>query len=152
MEAAVERLIAAMDLLDAHTEDLEPEEDHGVDDAGEPSLGATAHVNQDLAWRAPRVFETDLEFDGDTAASADSEPSLGSIERQDQTTWTDGRNNDAEDEHDGAEPSLGALNWATELDVVDRHPDGRAKSFATVEGSQWDGHTVELRTSRPSTT
>jgi hypothetical protein len=97
---------------------------------------ATANVRQDRAWRAPRVIETDLEFDGDTAANADSEPSLGSIERLDQTTWSHGRSNNAEDEHDGAEPSLGALTWATDRDITERHPDGRAKSFATVEGSQ----------------
>jgi hypothetical protein len=151
MEAAVERRIAAMDLLDAYTEELEPEEAGEEEAAGEPSLGATANVNQVRAWRAPRVIEADLEFDGDTAASADSEPSLGSIRRQDQTTWSHGRSNDAEDEHDGAEPSLGALTWVTDRDIIERHADCRAKSFSTIEGSQvgWArGGTQDLKTTR----
>lgn len=70
-------------------QDLEPE------DEDEPSLGATHAVNQNDAWRAPVGWcgYFDLEFDGDTCADADKEPSLGS--RSDtQINWAGGSDDD----------------------------------------------------------
>jgi hypothetical protein len=97
MGEAVERLLAALDALDAPGEDMEPylagspgdgclvdvEADHagGIAD-DEPSLGAPErHVPRkgQEAWAdgcAPGPWEVDREIDGDEA-----EPSLGSVER-----------------------------------------------------------------------
>ena len=64
MEAAVERLIAAMDDLDGDP-DLEDSDD------AEPSLGSTNHPNQTRAWADSPA--DDLEFEGDAVADCDLE-------------------------------------------------------------------------------
>ena len=110
--AAIEAMINALDAIE--DPDAEGQVDDGpidddelegpeVDD--EPSLGATEHINQNLAWRV--TFEQ--------AFLPDGEPSLGSLDRIDQTKWASGGTDDREDEHDGREPdvddepSLGSL-------------------------------------------
>jgi hypothetical protein len=77
IELAVERLLSALDTLDAPAEDLEPEGDDG-DDAGQ-----------------------------DDEPDVDGEPSLGSVASHtgsSQQGWASGAGDDREDEHDGAEP------------------------------------------------
>ena len=126
MERAVERLIAAMDALDAPIEDLEEDADVEEDTDLEPSLGSVGSLsefasqegwarggdNGDLETNIeddPQMdtAEIDEKGDGGGPAIADAEPSLGSTHSMDQRqawqpphTWFD----DAEAEHDGREP------------------------------------------------
>lgn len=88
----------------------------------EPLLGATSALNQEHAWRAPNVgCYVDIEFDGETAPSADAEPSLGSpnpawlyhtIEVSSPATsqehWAEGTTDDHESDDSDDEPSLGS--------------------------------------------
>jgi len=105
IEAALDRLIAALDLLDL---DPDLEEDDPAEGTGdeEASLGATHAMNQNRAWRASIALGTDLEFDGDTCPDADKEPDA------DWEPWLAGYPNDGGQdlELDPAEdePSLGA--------------------------------------------
>jgi hypothetical protein len=113
-------------------QDLEHE---GEDEA---SLGATHAVNQEQAWRADGWFRgSDLEFDGETAPSADAEPSLGAPEQMhalccNQQRWTQGRRDDREDEHDGCEPDEDF-----EMDDAERgigDDDGMLEQFPGLRG------------------
>ena len=62
IEAFVDRVIHALNELDAETEDLEYcNDDDGVD--GEPSLGATEDFDQQDAWRPTNQHTPDLEED-----------------------------------------------------------------------------------------
>lgn len=79
----------------------------------EPSLGATAAVNQERAWKLGSWWQgTDLEFDGETTPSADAEPSLGSLNSYsgngDQSSWAAGSADDREGNSSDDEPSLGS--------------------------------------------
>lgn len=49
LEAAIDRLIAAVDALDEAGEDLEDGHD-AEEELGEPSLGATEAIDQHVAW------------------------------------------------------------------------------------------------------
>lgn len=155
MGDAVERLLAALDALDAPDEDMEPylagspghncpldaEADHsgGIAD-DEPSLGAPErHVPRkgQEAWAdgcALDPWDIDREIDGD-----EDEPSLGSIERHpnpyrcladyhdSQDHWAGGGTDDTEDEHDGCEPD------------TDGEPDLGSTS-AMNQNHAWAGH------------
>jgi hypothetical protein len=135
VEDAIERLLAVLDSAepDPDLEEDDPgggdvvDEPHDQVEEGndEPSLGSMHSINQETAW-APQCGwwrGCDREFDGETAPSADSEPSLGSAnfagpqlllcqglgvvaQDGDQTHWGYGRGPhiDAEEEHDGCEP------------------------------------------------
>jgi hypothetical protein len=123
IEAALERSIAALDLLDPDP-DLEQGGDDEPDQDEEPSLGATHALDQGDAWRAPTALGIDLEFDGETAPSADSEPSLGSPEHSRQIHWAQGGRDDREDdderEWDPAESGVGDVDG-----LIEQFPDKR---------------------------
>jgi hypothetical protein len=67
-------------------------------------------MNQEQAWRASMVLGTDLEFDGETAPSADSEPD------SDSEPWLAGYPWDGGDdrEFDEAERGIGDADGAME--------------------------------------
>ncbi len=123
IEDAIDRLIAVLDSADPDP-DIEEDDPAGgdvVDEPhdeveegnAEPSLGATHAADQDIAWAGAHGWcrGEDLEFDGETAPSADSEPSLGSPERCPQVHWAQGgsddREHDDEREWDPAEDGIG---------------------------------------------
>ena len=70
IEAAIEAMITALDTIDDPDEDSQADDDpidgdelEGPIDDDEPSLGATEHINQSIAWRAPDgVFFSDSEI------------------------------------------------------------------------------------------
>jgi len=139
IETAVERLLAALDADDAAAGsdgEAEPEADP------EPSLGATAAVDQRDGWRpAPRRLRAAF-------AAGDVEPSLGSVnaalEGRSQATWAAGNTDDREDEHDGAEPdtdeepSLGASN------AVNQATAWNVDTFYTGEREPSLGSTIDI--------
>ena len=112
IEAAIERMIEALDAVEAPVEDREPEDegDGEVDD--EPSLGAAETMNQSRSWsygqnparddceqqdedgdELDRAEVSDLEIsgeaDGDSGGIVDDEPSLGSLDgRMSQLRWS----------------------------------------------------------------
>lgn len=89
---AVERLIEALDALDAPDEDLEPEGNDEPDGGEEQSLGWTSTTDQaSRAWRAGlNDWTADLECEHDG-----SEPSIGSGDGYvDQRLWTYGGSDD----------------------------------------------------------
>jgi hypothetical protein len=85
LAAAAERIIAALDALDAPEEDREDGFD-AEEEIGEPSLGSTGDMHQDVAW-ATTCSDADLEHDdAELSGIADEggygeqlagEPSLG---------------------------------------------------------------------------
>lgn len=104
---AVERLIEALDALDAPDEDLEPEGNDEPDEGEERSLGWTSTTDQtSRAWRAGLTDHTpDLEGEHDG-----SEPSIGSGDGYiDQRLWCYGGSDDdrERDEADTGEPDAG---------------------------------------------
>jgi hypothetical protein len=125
IERAIDSLVALLDQIDGDADlEEEPDLEDGFDQ--EQELGATGAINQEKTWGGSRREERgltnsdgNLEFDGETAGSADDEPSLGSVgalsERHDQDLWALGASDDREDEHDGCEPdeegepSLGSI-------------------------------------------
>ncbi|RTL86892.1 MAG: hypothetical protein EKK29_08050 [Hyphomicrobiales bacterium] len=144
VERAIDSLVALLDQIDADPDfEEEPDLEDGFDQ--EQELGATGVINQEKAWGGSRRVEYgltnsdgDLEFDGETAESADDEPSLGSVgqlsERHDQGLWALGASDDREDEHDGrepdvdGEPSLGSIGQG----------DARYSQFCWAHGSSDD--------------
>ncbi len=156
IERAVDALLDILEGMDADP-DLEETGDDELTGDEEPSLGATHAPDQNRAWSAAQCIEIDAEFDGDTTAECDREPSLGSVERHPngyatlndawstQENWASGTADDREDEHDGAEPdmdgepSLAAQEWMTTQNVTARDPDGRAIAFEKREGDQASG-------------
>jgi hypothetical protein len=99
IEAAVQAMIDALDAIDAPAEDLE-EVDHGGpgDEDDEPALG----------WTDAESAGAGFNY-GAAISGQEDEPSLGSLavyELVSQASWAHGRNNDAEDEHDGREPDV----------------------------------------------
>jgi hypothetical protein len=127
IEAALERLIAALDALDPDP-DLEEGGDDEPDQDAEASLSATNAVNQEQAWSSGWFQGSDLEFDGETAPSADSEPSLGSPEHCPQVHWAQGGRDDREDdderEWDPAESGVGDVDGLIEQFPNRRGPYG----------------------------
>ena len=149
MSKAVERLLAALDALDAVNEDLEEESDD--DTVNEPSLGWTLTGNQTARQFYGNGSDLEHEHDGrepdhdneddDPAEDEDaSEPSLGSFDRMtDQTkSWRSTAEatfvaSDCEADVSDKEPSLGSVGscwngrdqtqWATG-GVYGREPDG----------------------------
>jgi hypothetical protein len=122
-----------IDMLAAFEADLaDLEDDTPCEPAhdDEPSLGATEIMNQERSWKTPGYAGLDLEYDGDTVASADAEPLLGAPERHpsiigwsasDQARWGGGsgamEEEQVNEDGDGGfndsvdhEPSLGAIN------------------------------------------
>jgi hypothetical protein len=133
IEAALEKLIEILDLTDPDPdlEEDDPPESTGDDEPDqdeETSLGATQALDQGNAWRAPMVLGTDLELDGETAPSADSEPSLGSPERCPPVHWAQGGRDDREDddqrEWDPAESGVGDVDGMIEQFPNTRGPYG----------------------------
>lgn len=113
IEAAIERMIEALDAIDAPGEDREEEEEGDGYADDEPSLGAPEQIGQPGAWglncgdRSDLTEGEDLEgdeldnseaceleicgesdVDGMGQATVDDEPSLGSLDRRmNQTKW-----------------------------------------------------------------
>ena len=89
--AAVDRLISALDALDAPEEDIEDNRDaEAFADDAEPSLGSTNMVDHNAAWQNT-FSDTDLELDEGESGIADAdgfaeqtkgEPSLGSLDAE----------------------------------------------------------------------
>jgi hypothetical protein len=126
IEAAVERMIAALDAIDAPGEDLEHEGNDEPSEDDEPSLGWTEqearwnkHPSTDLfsldgeiGLGAPGLWspgsqefsEAGFGCRDDREMQEDNEPSLGSITAMDQSNWAIGGTDEREDEHDGSEP------------------------------------------------
>ena len=157
VESTIEDLISLLDALDEDP-DLEPNGDEEPDSDDEPSLGRPdAVVNQTVSPGGTDDWELDR---------ADSEPSLASPERHpscyfgfgystvtdtrsSQLHWADGNvtdleenvddegepDEDAEPDNDD-EPSLGALNWASRREIVERDAKGRALRVVVQDGSQ----------------
>lgn len=69
---AAERIIAALDALDAPEMDREDDDPAEESADAEPSLGSTNHRNQAKAWNASFAGD-DLEFEGDNVAECDLE-------------------------------------------------------------------------------
>jgi hypothetical protein len=126
IELAVERLLSALDALEAPAEDLEPEGDDG-DDPGQ-----------------------------DDEPDVDGEPCLGSTAAHagsSQQGWSQGAGDDSEDEHDGAEPDedgepiLGALSATSEGnqtgwgngDQMDHEHDEAERGIADEDGALEQG-------------
>jgi hypothetical protein len=107
IEEAVERMIAALDEIDATAEDLEPSlgssETH-------PSPYYTTNDASDHqeGWSRGRRDDREEEHDG-AEPDVEDEPSLGSVathEHISQATWSQGDTNELEDQHDGREPDV----------------------------------------------
>jgi hypothetical protein len=111
IEVAIDRMIEALDALDAPMEDAEPEDEGGDDDLegdgdpdDEPSLGASDSVDQVGAWSAKNNTCDEREdenehCDSNGYGTADDEPSLGSLDRRmNQLRWG---NVDVRSWHDG---------------------------------------------------
>jgi hypothetical protein len=76
LEAAIDRLIAALDALDAP--DIDREDSHDMEavfDDAEPSLGSTSDVDQRIAWRANCGA-----VDGEASGTEDDLAACASIE------------------------------------------------------------------------
>lgn len=100
-------LSAMLEVLDAMDGDGDLEdEEAGPEDQGdaEPTLGATAALDQTEAWRA--TFSP--HEDGEAEEDDPGEPSLGSLDqRSDQTNWASGKRDDREqDAGDEGEPDV----------------------------------------------
>src|SRR4051794_18512588 len=82
IEKAVEKLIAALDQLDATTEDLEDGGDDEETADEEPSLGSTAtnETRSQVFWIEGLDHDLEDEHDG-AEPTEDDEPSLGSFDR-----------------------------------------------------------------------
>ena len=104
IESEIDRLIAALDLMDADP-DLEADgSDEEMPDA-EPELGWTADQARTgrYAWNDPYNYE----------------PSLGSTNDVNQTHWSRGRLDDCEGQHDGREPDCAARDAGSNFTSVD---------------------------------
>lgn len=138
MEDALERLLAALDALEAPQEDMEEDDDPGVHGGSgetcddEASLGATEGLNQARTWEATpnagaaidlEADDGDNEEDDDPGGDindepqldeSDKEPSLGATHAVNQEdAWRGecgvlGGGQDLEEEHDGCEPEWDA--------------------------------------------
>jgi hypothetical protein len=124
IERAVERLITALDALDAPAEDLEETDPpEGPDPDAEPSLGSNTNTYQG-AWATGSADDREDEHDG-AEPSEDGEPLLGSFDRMtdQRKSWRQREGNafcglDAEADDSDREPSLGSVTsgWGS-----DRH-------------------------------
>jgi hypothetical protein len=130
IERAVERLLNALDALDAPAEDLEETDPpEGPDPDAEPSLGSSTSVSQEtLAWASGSADDREDEHDG-TEPDEDGEPILGSFDRMTNQTksWRvregccDGFDREADDSD--REPSLGSATsgWGSESERLRDH-------------------------------
>ena len=104
IESEIDRLIAALDLMDADP-DLEVDgTDEGCGD-DEPEFGWTAAQARTGSYAWNDVFAL--------------EPSLGSINDINQTHWSRGRLDDCEQQHDGREPDCAAKDAGSNFSSVD---------------------------------
>ncbi len=135
LEAAVERLIATLDALDAPDEDLEEGHDaEAFADDAEPNLGSTNHKDQSKATNT-YFGGDDLEFEGETVAECDLEDGH---DREDDPAESGIADDDGYREQLVGEPSLGATQkvdqrvaWRSGGGVFDGEASGTEDDLAS---------------------
>jgi hypothetical protein len=144
LAAAAERIIAALDALEAPEEDLE--DDDPAEEGGdmEPSLGATNHPNQAKAWNSSGWAGDDAEFDGDTVADPDLED--GHDREHDEAELSGIGDLDGYQEQLVGEPSLGAT-----LDVDQRVAWG-ADRVSGIDDGEMTGTAEDLASHKSAET
>lgn len=160
--AAIEELIAALDLLDGDP-DLEDDDPGGGDvlnephdaldeDGAEPSLGATHSVSQ-LWWsRSGQQDLEDTNEDGGDINDAcqldesDLEPSLGAPENPggDQAHWAQGDRSDDAEGTDGMEDDPAVLEAARKRQRENWGKAGEAGREAAKQLARMKGHPTPL--------
>jgi hypothetical protein len=146
----IDRLVRFLDKTDDYVSRELEAEDGNDEPSGddEPSLGSLEGLNQTKSWAGSTGDQWTVDSEKD---DCDDEPSLGSIavgEHRNQEGWTEGGNDDREDEHNGAEPdedgepSLGAfeghdnqnVSWAGETYFADAELDGAESGIGDQGG------------------